>query len=210
MDAISQMTFSIFQHEIAVFWFKFHWKFRGFWFKICQHWFIWCLDAEQVQVTSHCLKQRWPSLVTHICDIQPQCVDEAYCEQYDGTASGRFSGSQSWLIDITSNSTHTMMSFKYFCKIAIRRMPQHLTDHLSTLVQVMAWCHQATSHYLSQCWPRSMLPFDVTRPQWVNIHLNGVFTLKAIQIKVICSTCAHYKSYTYKYMQWLALMMVLP
>ena len=26
------------------------------------------------------------------------------------------------------------------------------TDDQSTLVQVMAWCHQATSHYLSQCW----------------------------------------------------------
>ena len=25
----------------------------------------------------------------------------------------------------------------------------------STLVQVMAWCRQATSHYLSQCWPIS-------------------------------------------------------
>ena len=28
-------------------------------------------------------------------------------------------------------------------------MPQHLTDHKSTLVQVMAWCHQTTSLYLS-------------------------------------------------------------
>ena len=36
-----------------------------------------------------------------------------------------------------------------------------------TLIQVMAWCRQATSHYLSQCWPRSMTPIDVTRPQWV-------------------------------------------
>ena len=26
----------------------------------------------------------------------------------------------------------------------------------STLVQVMAWCRQATSHYLSQCWPKSL------------------------------------------------------
>ena len=33
----------------------------------------------------------------------------------------------------------------------------------STLVQVMAWCR----HYLSQCWPRSMSPNGVTRPQWV-------------------------------------------
>ena len=30
-----------------------------------------------------------------------------------------------------------------------------------------AWCHQATSHYLSKCWPRSMSPYGVTRPQWV-------------------------------------------
>ena len=32
----------------------------------------------------------------------------------------------------------------------------------------MAWCHQATSHYLNQCWPRSLTPYSVTRPQWVN------------------------------------------
>ena len=31
------------------------------------------------------------------------------------------------------------------------------TDKL-ILVQVMAWCRQTTSHYLSQCWPRSMAP----------------------------------------------------
>ena len=54
-------------------------------------------------------------------------------------------------------------------EIALRRMPQDLTDDKSTLVQVMAWCRQATSHYLGQCWPRSMSPFGVTRPQWVNI-----------------------------------------
>ena len=28
--------------------------------------------------------------------------------------------------------------------------------HKSALARVMAWCCQATSHYLSQCWPRSM------------------------------------------------------
>ena len=33
----------------------------------------------------------------------------------------------------------------------------------------MAWCRQATSHYLSQCWPRSMSPYGVIRPKWVNI-----------------------------------------
>ena len=45
-------------------------------------------------------------------------------------------------------------------EIAFGWMQQDLTDDKSTLVKVMAWCRQATSHYLSQCWPRS-------RPQWV-------------------------------------------
>ena len=31
----------------------------------------------------------------------------------------------------------------------------------------MAWCLQAPSHYLRQCWCRFMLPYGITRP-WVN------------------------------------------
>ena len=46
-------------------------------------------------------------------------------------------------------------------------MPPDLAEDKSTLVQVMAWCRQATSHYMSQCWPRSLSPYGVTRPQWV-------------------------------------------
>ena len=53
------------------------------------------------------------------------------------------------------------------CEIALRWISLNLTDDKSTLVQVMAWCHQATSHYLSQCWLRSLSPYGVTRPQWV-------------------------------------------
>ena len=41
-----------------------------------------------------------------------------------------------------------------------------------SMVQVMAWCHQATSHYLGQCWPRSM-SYGVTRPQWVRFILKN-------------------------------------
>ena len=46
-------------------------------------------------------------------------------------------------------------------------MHQSVTNGKSTLVPVMAWCLQVTSHYLSQCWPRFTLPYGVTRPQWV-------------------------------------------
>ena len=71
-------------------------------------------------------------------------------------------------------------------EIALRWMPLDLTDGKSTLVQVMAWCRQATSHYLSQCWPRSMSPNGVTRPQWVKpqqnancTHISGVTEFKS-------------------------------
>ena len=53
------------------------------------------------------------------------------------------------------------------CKMVLKWMPMDLTDSKSTLVQVMAWCRQATSHYMSQCWPRSLSPYGVIRPQWV-------------------------------------------
>ena len=42
--------------------------------------------------------------------------------------------------------------------VIFKWMPQNLVEGKSTLVQVMAWCHQATSHYLNQFWPRSMSP----------------------------------------------------
>ena len=59
-------------------------------------------------------------------------------------------------------------------EISSRWMSLDLTDDKSTLVQVMAWCRQATSHYLNQCWPRSLSPYGITRPQWINIgQCNG-------------------------------------
>ena len=41
-------------------------------------------------------------------------------------------------------------------------------DDKSTSVWVMAWCCQSSSHYLNQCWPRSLMPYDITRPQLGN------------------------------------------
>ena len=54
------------------------------------------------------------------------------------------------------------------CEIAQIWMPLDLPDDKSTLVQVLVWCRQATSHYLSPCRPRSLMPYGVTRPQWIN------------------------------------------
>ena len=84
-----------------------------------------------------------------------------------------------------------------FCKIALRWMSMDVIDDKSTLVQVMAWCRQATSHYLSHCWPRSMSPYGITRPQWVKLLIvclrnfvsvleQGPVSLKICSLKNIC------------------------
>ena len=44
------------------------------------------------------------------------------------------------------------------CEIAVIWMSLDFIDDHSALTQVMAWCRQAPSHYLSQCWPRSLSP----------------------------------------------------
>ena len=107
------------------------------------------------------------------------------------------------LVNFKFISTINILSI--FCEIAIRWMPQHLTDHKSTLIQVMAWCRQATSHYLSQCWHRSMLPYDVTRPQWVKqlwrqAKPHKQCPLQAISSKPGCHGC---HSDLYQYMLYL-------
>ena len=56
------------------------------------------------------------------------------------------------------------------CEIALIWMSLDLTDDQSTLVQVMAWCRQATSHYLNQCWPRSQAPYGITWPQHGSLY----------------------------------------
>ena len=50
--------------------------------------------------------------------------------------------------------------FGTHCEFALRWLLQNITYDISTLVQIMAWCHQATSHYL-----RSMSSYGITRPQ---------------------------------------------
>ena len=57
------------------------------------------------------------------------------------------------------------------CEIVCRWMSLNLTDGKSTLVQVIAWClqGQTTTHYLSQCWLRSVWPYGIINPYWVNV-----------------------------------------
>ena len=63
--------------------------------------------------------------------------------------------------DVITSSEHIL-----WCKvmsdsneIALRWMSHHILDDESKLAEGMAWCCQATNHYMSQCWPSSVSPY---------------------------------------------------
>ena len=64
--------------------------------------------------------------------------------------------------------------FKCICNICVKSVCFNALGWIivgfiyvkSAVVRVMVWDRQDTSHYLNQCWPRSMMPFGVTRLQW--------------------------------------------
>ena len=68
-------------------------------------------------------------------------------------------------------------------------MSLDLTDDMSTLGQVVAWCHQATSHFLNLSWPSSMYPYDDNRPQWVKSESKHPVTWKH-DMKMVSSLLA--------------------
>ena len=91
------------------------------------------------------------------------------------------------------------------CEMALKFISLDLADDKSALVQVMAWCRQATSHYLSQCWPSSMSPYGVVRLQWVNVKTSWltapshyiehfsflVYIIVKIKLQLISKWCMH-------------------
>ena len=73
------------------------------------------------------------------------------------------------------------------CEIDLIWMSLDLTDDQSG----MAWCRQAISHYMNQCWPRSLPPYGISRPQWVNLYC--IFCRVCISAtSYICKPQSHY------------------
>ena len=71
------------------------------------------------------------------------------------------------------------------CEIVLRWISLDLSNDKSTLVQVMAWCRQATSHYLSQCWP--------IRPQCVKSSRPSYAIGDSVSVSVLDQVLAWFK-----------------
>ena len=114
------------------------------------------------QATSPCLKQCWSKCLAPYGIVRPQWVNSL--------APGRSKCNSK---NVIFNLVVLIGIFRTSHDNALRWMPQDLTDK-STLVQVMAWYCQATSHYLSQCWLSSLSPYGVARSQWVKSKMTAV------------------------------------
>ena len=105
----------------------------------------------------------------------------------DSLAPGRFKVNFRWVI---FKLILVVNDWGMSCETALIWMSlDHIYGEL-TLVQAMAWCRPATSHYLSQCWPRSLSPYGVTRPQWFNITTTKQSTTKPIAHIMGLTICA--------------------
>ena len=106
--------------------------------------------------------------------------------------------------------TFDLSIWKSFCEIALSRIITGLIDHKSTLIQVMASCHQAPTHYLNQCWLRSMTRYSVTRPQRFNLWnafiikmelLSSLFLMTYI-LHGVCSVAMSDEELTFCFTFW--------
>ena len=124
---------------------------HGIYLKISQHWLVqvmaWCRQA-----TSHYLSQCWPRSMSPYGTTRPQWVNSLASER----CGSNFKSKILKLITQTSNAITQ-------CEIALSWMPHNLINEKFKLVQVMAWCCQATSNNLSQCWPKSVT-------KWCHYH----------------------------------------
>ena len=140
--------------------------FNGVTLKPVFHW-IWMMLENRSWNGPILWTHKRHAIAHHWCEIWAVFL----CKYFEGNypfnslAPGRFQiNFRKVIFKLTSVNDGWGISYE----ISLRWMPLDLIDDKSTLVQVMAWCRQATSHYLNQCWPRSPTPYGVTRPQRVN------------------------------------------
>ena len=87
----------------------------------------------------------------HVVNVM-RCVK---CVTINSLATGRFEWSVRYVI---CELISVIDDWGVSCTIDPMWLSLEFNDDKSTLLQVMAWFRQAPSHYLSQCWQRSMPP----------------------------------------------------
>ena len=90
---------------------------------------------------SHCIVLTWPETI----DVKWAPIN--------WLASGRAGNNHK---SVFSEQILRVKFMNTSCEIVLGRLAKNTFADNSIMVQVMACCHQATSHYLSQCWSKFM------------------------------------------------------
>ena len=78
-------------------------------------------------------------------------------------------------------------------EIDLSWMAGNVCEEESTLIQVMAWCREATRHSLSQYWPWSLSPYNITRPLYIDMtRRSGLIKYEVIYIMITCGLTTIY------------------
>ena len=97
----------------------------------------------------------WERAVYAHCLVVP-CFLVAILSVINSLAPGRFEWHLKHIVfKVISVNNGWGISYN----IALTWMSLYPTGDQSTLVQMMAWCHQGTSHYLNHCWPCPMTSY---------------------------------------------------
>ena len=107
------------------------------------------------------------NLQIDISNTTCECCDIALSRDHFGCAASQWE-----MMRHCSVVSYWLGAYTKWTLLRFRWMPQNPIDDESAVVHVMARCYHATSHYLSQCWPRSMLPYGIARPWWVTYRRN--------------------------------------
>ena len=108
-----------------------------------------------------------PWISFNVCEISEYIMGNYYfSQQFNSLAPGRFERKFRWIIFMV---ILVIDGWDVHCEIALWWLFFYTSYDKLTLVQVMAWCHQAPSHYLSQCWPRSVWSYGISSLQWVSL-----------------------------------------
>ena len=118
-------------------------------------------------------------------DVQPMQHENTRHSMWQWTFFMKFGISTHWpLWDAAVIFEHTLQIdiMCNFWEIALIWPTKFIDEKKPILVQVMAWCRQATYNYLNQCWLRPMSPYGVTGPQCIKIHdpMNNVMAWRSI------------------------------
>ena len=75
--------------------------------------------------------------------------------------------------------------FYILIQFSLKFVPNSPTDNMSVLVQVVAWCKTDNKLLPKNCWLRSLMPFGVTRPQWVKPKQHLTQVASCLQAKTM-------------------------